>query len=116
MKILSNINNIDRLVGYLTEIDPSGSGFDVDPNKPVTGVVGLVFRIAVGAGGFIATILVIMGGIEMLTSAGQPDKIKEGQDIIINALMGLGLLLMAVTVATVFGSEILGLPGFDQFF
>ena len=52
----------------------------------------------------------------MLTSAGQPEKIKDGQDMIINALMGLGLLLMAVTVATVFGSEILGLPGFDQFF
>lgn len=110
------MNNINLLVGYLTELDPTGTGFDVDPNKPVTGVVGLVFKIAVGVGGFVATSLVIAGGVQMLTSAGQPEKIKDGQDMIINALMGLGLLLMAVTVATVFGSEILGLPGFDQFF
>lgn len=116
MDIIIIMNNINKFVGYLTELDPSGAGFNVDPNKPVTGVVGLVFRIAVGIGGFVSTSLVIAGGVKMLTSAGQPEKIKDGQDMIVNALLGLGLLLMAVTVATVFGSEILGLPGFDQFF
>lgn len=95
--------------GYLTELDPAG--------VPATsvGAVGWVVSFAVGIGGVIATGFVIAGAIMMLTSAGEPNKIKEGQEMIVNALLGLAIILMSVAIVRIFGVDILAIPNISQY-
>jgi len=98
--------------GYLTELDPSGKGISATPQDLVSKIV----TIGIGVGGFAATVLIIFGGITMLTSAGDGNKVKDGQDMIVNALMGLALILMAVVIVRTAGVDILGIPDFTKYF
>ncbi|MBN1374371.1 hypothetical protein JW962_03520 [Candidatus Dojkabacteria bacterium] len=99
-----------QIVTYLTEIDPSGSITATDTKSVVT----LIVNISIGVGGGIATLLIIIGGIQMLGSGGDPGKVKEGQEMIVNALMGLALILLAVMVVRTLGFDVLRIPGFTM--
>lgn len=60
------------------------------------GLLDIALRIA----GMVAIGFIIYGGILYVVSSGQPDKTKDAQETIINALIGL----VIATIATVFVS------------
>lgn len=78
---------------------------------PVTeeAIVNLVISIAAPVAGGAAILLVIKGGYEILTSGGNPEQIKSGKDTIVNALMGMGLILLSVVILRIIG-DILDIP------
>lgn len=49
-------------------------------------------------GGVLAFGLVVLGGVRMLSSAGEPAKVKEGQEMIVNALIGYAVVLLALVI------------------
>jgi len=70
-----------------------------------------VIKIAVGLGGGLALILMLFGVFIITTSAGIPDKLKEGQEIITSAISGLIFIILSVFLLRLIGVDILGLPG-----
>jgi len=56
-------------------------------------VISYIFKILIGIGALIAVAMVIMAGIEWMTSDGNPGKIGEAKTKIKNALLGVGILL-----------------------
>ncbi len=70
-----------------------------------------VFKIAVGLGGGLALILMLFGVFIITTSAGIPDKLKEGQEIITSAISGLIFIILSVFLLRLIGVNILSLPG-----
>lgn len=50
--------------------------------------------------GVIAIIVIIIGGITMMTSQGSPDKVKKARNAIIYALVGLVIALLAFAITT----------------
>lgn len=66
------------------------------------GILDIVLRIA----GIIAVGYIIYGGVLYIASEGQPDKTKEAQQTIINALIGLVIALIAVAATSFIGRAI----------
>lgn len=60
-----------------------------------------ILNIALAAAAFVAVILVVKGGFQLTMSGGNPQKIKEGKDQIVNALTGLFLIAAAIFVIKV---------------
>ena len=53
----------------------------------------------------------LYGVFIVTTSAGIPDKLKEGSEIITSAIAGLIFVLLSVFLLNLIGINILGLPG-----
>ncbi len=70
-----------------------------------------IIKIAVGLGGGLALILMLYGVFIVTTSAGIPDKLKSGSEIITSAIAGLIFILLSVFLLNLIGINILGLPG-----
>lgn len=70
-----------------------------------------ILQIFVGMGGGLALILMLYGVFIVTTSAGIPDKLKEGSEIITSAIAGLIFILLSVVLLNLIGINILGLPG-----
>jgi hypothetical protein len=60
-------------------------------------VVGL-YRYVVGLAVILAAIVITWGGYLRLTSGGDPSKVTHGNELIVGALSGLALLLLAATI------------------
>lgn len=67
---------------------------------------------AVGVGSGIAFLLMLYAGFMIMTAAGNPERIKAGQELLTSAVAGLILLIFAVFILRFIGVDILGLDAF----
>jgi hypothetical protein len=88
------------------------TGIGCIPTDP-TDLVLKILEIAVGVAGGIALLSVLFGGFKVLTSGGNPDGIKDGKEMITNAIAGLVLILFSVAILNIIGFDILGIPFFN---
>jgi hypothetical protein len=63
--------------------------------------------------GGIAFLLMLYGGFLILTSAGNPDKIKAGQETITGAIAGLLFAIFSLFILQLIGIDILHIPGLE---
>jgi len=80
--------------------------------EALVGKVNKFLPIAMGLGGVIAFILIIFGGFQIILSAGNPDKVKAGQEMITSAIAGLLLIIFSVFILRLIGYDILQIPDF----
>ena len=64
-----------------------------------------------GMMGGIAFLLMLYGGFLMITSSGDPEKIKAGQETISSAIAGLVFAIFSLFVLRFIGIDILEIPG-----
>lgn len=69
----------------------------VDPDDMLTSVLTTAYAVA----GIVAIALLVYGGITMSTAAGDPTRVKKAKTIIISAIIGLVIVLLAAAI-TVF--------------
>lgn len=74
--------------------------------------LSFVLKWAVGIGGGIAFLLIIYAGFMIMTSAGNPERLKAGQELLTSAISGLILLIFSVVILKIIGVDILGLCKF----
>lgn len=81
---------------------------------PITpsGFTSKLFTLSLGIAGGIAILLIIVGGLQIQTSIGNPDRVNQGKEIIEGAIIGLLLIILSVFILRVVGVDILGIPGF----
>lgn len=72
-----------------------------------------IFTFGAGIAGGISFLSFLYGTILILVSAGNPEKIEQGKQIIISALSGLLLIIFSIFILQIVGVEILKLPGFE---
>lgn len=75
-------------------------------------LVGEVLRLGVGLGGGIAFLLILFGGFQILTSAGNPEKLTAGRELVTSAITGLLLVIFSIFLLRLIGYNIFGIPGF----
>jgi hypothetical protein len=71
-----------------------------------------ILRWAVGVGSGIAFLLILYAGFMIMTSAGNPERLKAGQELLTSAISGLILLIFSVFILKFIGVDILGLCNF----
>lgn len=73
-------------------------------------ILGKVIFVASG----IAFLLMAFGAFQVLTSAGSPEKVKAGSELITSALSGLLFIIFSVFLLKLIGVDILQIPGFGN--
>jgi len=81
----------------------------IDPNHWVEIILLValaVLDMALRLAGLVAAGFVIHGGIQYVTSQGEPDKTKDAQQTIINALIGLAIAMIAAAFVSFIGNRV----------
>lgn len=95
----------------------------IDTSKCIDTAVGCIngnandlfkylFGFGTGIAGGIAFLLIIYGGFTMVTSAGNPEKLNEGKELVGSAIAGLLLIIFSVFLLKFIGFNVLCIPGF----
>jgi len=84
------------------------------PTKDTAQFVGWLLGSAIKIAGGIAFLLIIFGAIKILTSAGNPENVKAGQELITSAIMGLLFIIFSLFLLELIGVKILNIPGFSK--
>lgn len=79
-----------------------------DPNN----LLSTILRFALGIAGGIAFVLILFGGLQIMTSAGNPEQLNGGRELITSAIIGLIIVLFSVFLLQFIGINIIGIPGF----
>lgn len=83
------------------------------PTNPA-GLMQAGVKIGVSAGGGIALLMMVFAAFRMITSAGNPETIKKGQEQFASAVIGLLFIIFSVLLLEIIGVDILNLPGFGR--
>ena len=76
------------------------------------GFIGKFLGLGIGIGGGIAFLLILFGGFQILMSAGNPEKLNAGKELVTSAITGLLLIIFSLFILRLIGFNILGIPGF----
>jgi ABC-type Fe3+ transport system permease subunit len=60
-------------------------------------------------GGIVAVVFVIIGGVQYITSQGEPENTKHARGTIINALIGLTITIVAAALVNYLGTTLGGI-------
>lgn len=77
-----------------------------------TDFVTTLLNFGIGIAGGIAFLLIIFGGFQILTSAGNPERLNAGKELISSAITGLLMIVFSVFLLRIIGVDILGIPSF----
>lgn len=78
----------------------------------IDGFVKKILPFAMGIGGGIAFLLMLFGALQIMTSAGNPEKLNAGKELVTSAIVGLLLIIFSIFLLRLIGADILGVPGF----
>lgn len=82
------------------------------PVSDTNSFMGWILGWAVGVGGGIAFLLIVYASFMVMTSQGDPTRLKAGQELLTSAISGLILLIFSVFILKFIGVDILGLSKF----
>lgn len=82
---------------------------DANPQAFISWFLGSAIKIAGG----IAFLLMLWGGVTMMTSTGDPEKLNQGKSILTSAITGLLFIIFSVLLLKIIGVDIFQLPGFS---
>lgn len=77
------------------------------------GIIQKLFGLSLGIAGGIAFLMIILGAMQIQTSAGNPERVNQGKEIVEGAITGLLLIIFAVFILRIIGVNLLGIPGFS---
>lgn len=97
---LCGVSGIDTAIGCL------------DVLSTPEAFLGQLLKWAIGVGGGIAFLLIVYASFMIMTSAGMPDRVKAGQELLTSAISGLILLIFSIFVLRFIGVDILELNKF----
>lgn len=97
-----NYSNCENPCASTCNIPPSakinyGCDGTTNDNPLATEIVNIVNGI-IFAAGIVAVIFIVIGGINYMTSAGDPGKVKKGKDTILYAMIGLVICALSFAI------------------
>jgi len=78
------------------------------------GFIQRFLNLGVGIAGGIAFLLILFAGFQMMTSAGNPEKLNAGKELLTAAISGLILIVFSLFLLRLIGFNILRLPDFGE--
>ena len=78
-----------------------------------TGLLNTFLPFAIGIAGGIAFLLILFGALQMMMSAGNPEKLNAGKELVTAAITGLLLIIFSMFILQLVGVTILKIPGFS---
>ncbi|MBR3230818.1 hypothetical protein IKF73_02220 [Candidatus Saccharibacteria bacterium] len=88
---------IDPCSSELPQTVREANGCEGSEDK-LPSVVQAILNTVIGITGLVAVIFIIIGGIQYMTSTGDPNKIKKAKDTILYAVIGLAVVILAFVI------------------
>ena len=85
--------------------DISTSNNNLNSNNLMT-TLNTIINVVIGIIGFVAVMVIILGGVQYTTSAGDSGKVKKAKDTIMYGIIGLIVALMAYSIVNFILSNI----------
>lgn len=82
---------IDNVNQYVSDSN-DGNTTDLMP------MIQIIVNVVLGVIGLICVAMIIVGAVTYTTSQGNPEKVKQGKDIILYAIVGLVVALLAFAI------------------
>ena len=79
-----------------------------DPNIGLYDKIAAIINIALGFVGIIAVILIIYAGFKWITAGGNEEQVKSSRDIIRNAVIGIGIVMLAYVITNFVTKSLIG--------
>lgn len=79
------------------------------PYGDTSAFAGFFIGWGIGIGGGIAFLLTLYAGFMIMTSSGNPERLKAGQELLTSALAGLIMIVFSVFILRIIGVNILGI-------
>jgi len=95
---------------YIYEDGGAWTALGCIPTEP-TELIKWIFPYLLGFGGLAAFLLIVFAGIQIMTSSGNPEKLKAGKELITSAITGLIFIILSLFLLRVIGVDILHIPG-----
>jgi hypothetical protein len=96
----------------------NGSGINTAigciPITDQNALIGFFLKWALGIGGGIAFLLILVAGFQIMTSRGDPNRLKAGQELMTSAIAGILLLIFSLVILRIIGVDLLKIPGFTS--
>lgn len=80
----------------------------VDGSTNLTGNITTIINAVIGILGLVCVVVMIIGGVNYMTSAGDAGKVKKGKDTILYGLIGLVICVLAFALVNWVISGVLG--------
>ena len=80
------------------KMDPTGKCSSHDPNFGVKKMIGNIVEILFVIIAIVSVFMIIYAGYTMMTSAGDPGKVKKGKDTILWGIIGLIVAILAYAI------------------
>ena len=90
---------------------PSFQNFSLTLDMPLNQAIAWFYYFIVGVAGLAAFVMLVWGGFQYLTSAGNPTAIGDAKDRIKSALLGLLIILISWLILQVINPELTILRG-----
>jgi len=90
---------------------PSFQNFSLTLGMPLNQIVAWFYYFIIGVAGLAAFVMLVWGGFQYLTSAGNPTAIGDAKDRIKSALLGLLIILISWLILQVINPELTILRG-----
>lgn len=97
--------------GVCTSIDTALGTIQVDS---ATAFIKAAFGVMLSLAGGVAVLLIIFSGYRIMTSSGDPEKIKGAREMLTSAIVGLLFVIFSVSILQIIGVDILHIPGFGK--
>ena len=75
-------------------LDANSLGLPTRANNPLT-ILALVIQTMMVLVGMLAVLFLIIGGLQMVGSAGSPQRFKNGREAVIYSIVGIGIAISA---------------------
>jgi len=85
---------------------PGAPDINKEENQSLSGIVAWLYSLIVGISGLAAFVMIVWGGVQYMTSAGNPTKTSDAKDKIKMALLGLLLVLASFLILQVINPEL----------
>jgi len=92
-------------------IFPGAPNINLEANQTLSGIVAWLYSLIVGISGLAAFVMIVWGGVQWMTSTGNPTKTSAAKDKIKMALLGLLLILSSFLILQVINPELTLLTG-----
>jgi len=91
-------------------VDTGLGNIKTDPAGLVTSIVTILLSLAGG----VALFLIIGAGYQLMTSQGNPEKVKAARESLTSAIVGLLFLIFSTAILQIIGVDILQIPGLGK--
>jgi len=100
-------------LAFLADWPTSPLGTAIDPNSELHDLISYIYEWGVGLGGLAVFIVLIIAGVQYLTSAGRPETMRAARDRIRSAIIGLILLLSIWIILNTISPELVTMEPLD---